>query len=158
MDTQVRRNTDRLVEHHPTCVCANLRRATRAITNLYDAALASSGLKITQFSLLRAVGRNEPVAITALAEEMALDRTTLARNLAPLQRDQLVELTPGSDQRVTEVRLTKAGRDAIAKALPLWKKTQADVARLLSRGRLEQMREMADEVSLAAEAFASKRR
>jgi len=158
MVSQPVQKKDDAVRHPPLCVCANLRRATRAITNLYDLALASSGLKITQFSLLRAVERSEPVAITALAEEMALDRTTLARNLNPLQRDKLVELKPGSDQRVTEVRLTRAGRDAIATALPLWKKTQADVARLLSEGRLDQMREMADEVSLAAESFTSKRR
>ena len=153
MDSQ-----DRQERFRPVCVCANLRRATRAITHLYDHALAPSGLKITQFSLLRAVERNEPAAITALAEELALDRTTLARNLAPLERDRLVQLKPGSDQRVTEVSLTRKGRDAIAIALPLWKKMQADVARLLSDGRLEQMRQIADEVTTAAEAFASKRR
>ena len=153
MDSQERKQ-----KYRPVCVCTNLRRATRAISNMYDVALASSGLKITQFSLLRAVERNEPVAITALAEEMALDRTTLARNLSPLERDKLVELKPGSDQRVSEVRLTRAGREAIAAALPLWKKTQADVSRLLSDGRVEQLREIAGEVSAAAEAFASKRR
>jgi DNA-binding MarR family transcriptional regulator len=144
--------------YKPVCLCTNLRRATRAISNLYDAALAPSGIKITQFSLLRAVERNEPVAITALADEMALDRTTLARNLAPLERDRLVELAPGSDQRVTEVRLTRAGRNKIAAALPLWKKTQADVGRLLSDGRIEQLRDIASDVSAAAESFASKRR
>jgi DNA-binding MarR family transcriptional regulator len=153
MDSQ-----DRKSKYQPLCVCTNLRRATRAISNMYDAALASSGLKITQFSLLRAVERNEPVAITALAEEMALDRTTLARNLAPLQRDRLVVLAPGSDQRVTEVRLTRAGREAIAAAVPLWKKAQADVSRLVSEGRVEQLREIAREVSIAAEGFAAKRR
>jgi DNA-binding MarR family transcriptional regulator len=153
MDSQ-----DRKQKYQSACVCMNLRRATRAISNMYDLAIAASGLKITQFSLLRAVERNEPVAITALAEEMALDRTTLARNLAPLQRDGKVELTPGSDQRVTEVRLTRAGKKAIATALPLWKKTQGEVSRLLSDGRIEQLREIAGEVSEAAEAFASKRR
>jgi len=153
MDSQ-----DHKKKYQPVCVCTNLRRATRAISNMYDAALASSGLKITQFSLLRAVERNEPVAITALAEEMALDRTTLARNLAPLERDRLVALAPGSDQRVTEVRLTRAGREAIAAAVPLWKKAQADVSRLVSEGRVEQLREIAREVSIAAEGFAAKRR
>jgi DNA-binding MarR family transcriptional regulator len=148
---------DPKTKYQPVCVCTNLRRATRAISNMYDIALAASGLKITQFSLLRAVERNEPVAITALADEMALDRTTLARNLAPLQRDRLVELAPGSDQRVTEVRLTPAGRNAVAKALPLWKKTQADVSRLLSDGRIEQLREIAIEASTAAESFAARR-
>jgi DNA-binding MarR family transcriptional regulator len=149
---------DPKTKYQPVCVCTNLRRATRAISNMYDVALASSGLKITQFSLLRAIERNEPVAITALAEEMALDRTTLARNLAPLQRDRLVELAPGSDQRVTQVRLTRAGRNAIKKALPLWKKTQLDVSRLLSDGRIEQLREIATEASAAAESFAAHRR
>ncbi len=152
------KSQDRKQQYRPVCLCTNLRRATRAISNMYDVALAPSGLKITQFSLLRAVQRNEPVAITALAEEMALDRTTLARNLAPLQRDRLVELKPGSDQRVTEVRLTRAGRQAIARALPLWEKTQAEVGRLLSEGRIGQLREIAAEVSNAAESFASKRR
>ncbi len=155
MDSQAARTN-----YQPVCVCTNLRRATRAISHLYDAALAPAGLKITQFSLLRAVARNEPVAITALAEDMALDRTTLARNLAPLRRDRLLELKPGSDQRVTEVRLTRAGHDAIAAALPLWKKAQADVSRLLSGERIEQLRTIAIEASAAAEAFvaAPKRR
>ncbi len=153
MDSQ-----DRKVKYQPVCLCTNLRQATRAISNMYDVALASSGLKITQFSLLRAVERNEPIAISALAEEMALDRTTLARNLSPLERDGLLELKPGSDQRVTEVRLTRAGREAIVAALPLWKKTQADVARLMKNGRIEQLRDIAGEVSIAAESFAAKRR
>ena len=148
MDSQ-----DAATTYQPVCVCTNLRRATRAISHLYDAALAPSGLKITQFSLLRAVARNEPVAITALAQDLALDRTTLARNLAPLRRDRLVELKPGRDQRVTEVRLTRAGRDAITAAVPLWKKAQADVSRLLPGERIEQLRTIAIAASTAAEAF-----
>src|SRR5512141_3011923 len=92
-----------------SCVCLNLRRAARAVSQIYDEALASSGIKVTQFSLLRAVERNEPVAIGAIAEELDLDRTTMARTLAPLERDHLVTLAPGSDQRVTEVRLTAKG-------------------------------------------------
>ena len=72
MDSQ-----DRQKKHPAICVCANLRRATRAITNVYDLALASSGLKITQFSLLRAVERNQPVAITALAEDLSTLRGRL---------------------------------------------------------------------------------
>jgi DNA-binding MarR family transcriptional regulator len=138
----------------PTCLCTNLRRSARAISNIYDAALAPSGIKITQFSLLRAVERNEPIAISELAEEIALDRTTLARNLVPLERDRLVELSPGTDQRVTEVRLTRAGRAAIAKALPLWSKTQMEVSRLLSTQRVEQLRDIAAETLLAADRFA----
>ena len=135
------------------CICANLRRTARAISNIYDAALAPTGIKITQFSLLRAVQRREPIAISALAEEMALDRTTLARNLAPLQRDRLLALSAGLDQRVTEVRLTDVGRRAIERALPLWKKTQQEVSRLLAPGRIARLYDISREASTAAEKF-----
>jgi DNA-binding MarR family transcriptional regulator len=127
------------------CVCVNLRRAARAMTALYDDALAASGIKITQFSLLRAVERNEPASVSALSEDLDLDRTTLARNLNPLQREGLIVLAAGSDRRVTEVRLTAKGRNAIANALPLWQKAQADVGRRFASGRLAQLREIAGE-------------
>src|SRR5262245_35637046 len=105
------------------------------MTALYDEALAASGVKITQFSLLRAVERNEPAAIGTLAEDLDLDRTTLARNLEPLQRDGLIDLDAGEDRRVTEVRLTRKGRSALAKAMPLWRKAQADVGERFGAGR-----------------------
>ena len=133
-----------------SCVCVNLRRAARAVSQIYDEALAPSGIKITQFSLLRAVERNEPVAISALAEELDLDRTTMARNLAPLERDNLVSLAPGIDQRVTEVRLTPKGRAAVARAFPLWEKAQTEIARRLPAGQIDQLREIASASIIAA--------
>ena len=138
-----------------SCVCVNLRRAARAVSQIYDEALAASGIKITQFSLLRAVERNEPVAISALAEELDLDRTTMARNLALLERDRLVTLAPGSDQRVTEVRLTAKGRTAVAKALPLWENAQAQIQARLTAGRFDQLRQIAAESVAAAAALRS---
>jgi DNA-binding MarR family transcriptional regulator len=135
------------MKRQPECVCVNVRRAARAMTALYDEALAASGIKITQFSLLRAVQRNEPAAIGALSEDLDLDRTTLARNLNPLQRDGMIELGVGADRRVTEVRLTKKGRAAIARALPLWQKAQADVARRFASGHLDQLRIIAGEAT-----------
>jgi DNA-binding MarR family transcriptional regulator len=92
---------------------------------------------------LRAVERNEPAAVTTLADDLDLDRTTLARNLLPLQRDRLVTLASGDDQRVTEVRLTAKGRKAIAAALPLWQQVQGEIAESLGADRVEQMREFA---------------
>jgi DNA-binding MarR family transcriptional regulator len=139
------------MQRQPTCICVNLRRAARAVSHVYDEALASSGIKITQFSLLRAVARMQPVAISVLAAELELDRTTLARNLRPLQRDRLVALGDGRDQRVTEVRLTLAGRAAIARALPLWEQAQVRIGKLLARGRIEQLGAIAAETSAAAE-------
>ncbi len=136
------------------CVCVNLRRAARAMTALYDDALSAAGIKITQFSLLRSVERNEPVSVSALSEDLDLDRTTLARNLNPLRRDGLVALEAGSDRRVTEVRLTGKGRKAIAKALPLWQQAQAQINRRFAAGRLGMLREIAGEAVAVAAALA----
>ncbi len=132
------------------CLCIHLRRIARSVTQAYDDALAASGIKLTQFSLLRSVERNEPAAIGTLAEELELDRTTLARNLRPLERDGL--LTTGAsahDQRVTEVRLTARGRRAIAQALPAWHKAQADMARRIGTRHADLLRELAFELPAA---------
>jgi DNA-binding MarR family transcriptional regulator len=142
--------------YQPRCICVNLRRASRAISQLYDEAMAASGLKVTQFSLLRAIERNEPVAITALADDMELDRTTLARNLAPLERDRLLTRSAGRDQRVTEVRLTAAGRAAIARALPLWEAAQAKVKQHLGSEKLAQLRAITEQAAAAATKLTSR--
>lgn len=109
------------------CACTNLRRAARALTQLYDDALAPAGLKVTQFSVIRALSRLESASITRLAEEVRLDRTTLARNLQILQRARLVVLVPGVDQREREVMLSPAGAKALREAIPLWEKAQQRV-------------------------------
>ena len=141
------------MQRQSDCVCVNLRRAARAMTALYDEALSASGIKVTQFSLLRSVQRNEPVSVSALSGDLDLDRTTLARNLDPLQRDGLIALAPGSDRRVTEVRLTSRGRKAVAKALPLWEQAQQEIGRRLAPGRLAQLREIAGEATVLAAAM-----
>jgi DNA-binding MarR family transcriptional regulator len=137
-------------KYQPECVCVNLRRAARAMSQLYDDELAAAGVKITQFSLLRAIGRNEPAPINVLAEELELDRTTLGRNLQPLERDGLIALAAGSDKRVVEVRLTETGRAAIERALPLWQHVQRDVAARLGSKRVNQLREIAQRVTSVA--------
>jgi DNA-binding MarR family transcriptional regulator len=119
------------------CHCINLRRAAQAVTQLYDEALAPSGLKVTQFSLLRAVKRHGPVSISALAEEVQLDRTTLGRNLHILEREGLVSLSPGEDQRERTVLLTAKGNAAIAAASPLWEAAQAQINAALGKEQLE---------------------
>ena len=136
------------------CICVNLRRVARAMTALYDEALAPAGIKVTQFSLLRAVQRNEPAAIGTLSEELDLDRTTLARNLNPLQREGLIELAAGDDRRVTEVRLTRRGRSAVEKALPLWREAQASLGERFSADRVAQLRAIAAEAAAVADSIA----
>ena len=107
------------------CLCSTLRRITRSVTATYDDALKPVDLRITQFSVLRTLSRLGPVSVTRLAAETALDRSTMGRNLDPLERRDLVRLDVGeSDQRERIVHLTEAGTAAIEKALPYWREAQ----------------------------------
>ena len=136
-----------VMSKQPTCVCVNLRRLARATTQLYDAALTASGIKVTQYSLLCAVQREQPVTISALAEELDLDRTTLARNLNPLVRDGLIVLRAGVDKRVTEVSLTARGRNAIRRARPAWERAQTQVSATIGAQRVAMLRQLAEELA-----------
>src|SRR4051812_38930012 len=90
------------------CTCFNLRKAARAVTQLYDEVMRPTGLRATQFSLLSVVWIAGRISITALAEAAVMDRTTLKRNLELLERAGLVRIQPGEDARVREVSLTPA--------------------------------------------------
>lgn len=122
-----------------TCTCFNLRKATRAITQLYDDILRPSGLRATQFSLLTVIRIMGKASITRVAEEAVMDRTTLARNLDLLEKQGLIRIQAGEDARVREVLLTSIGRDSLAAAFPYWKKAQALVAENLGTGRLNRL-------------------
>lgn len=113
------------------CVCGRLRRAARALTQLYDDAMGDCGLRITQFSLLRTLDTRGPMRITALAAQLLLDRTALSRNLEPLVAEGLVAIAAGRDARTREVSLTRPGRAKLAAAQPYWARAQAEVNRRL---------------------------
>jgi len=119
------------------CTCSRLRRATRAVTQLYDDALAPAGLRVTQLSLLRTLQREGTLRIGDLAVRNLLDRTALSRNLDPLAERKLVAVVPGRDARTREVTLTRQGIAAIAAAAPHWERAQREVARQVGRGRLD---------------------
>ena len=121
----------------PPCACGRLRRATRALTQLYDDLMAPAGLRVTQFSLLRALERTGPQRMTALAAVALLDRTALTRALDPLVERGLVAVLPGRDARTREAALTRAGVAALRAAEPHWKRAQAAVARRLGPAKLE---------------------
>jgi DNA-binding MarR family transcriptional regulator len=121
------------------CINANLRKMSRTITQLYDEILEPSGLLGTQFRLLGAVASHSPIALAPLAEELTLDPTTLARNLKPLERDGLVEISIGEDRRRRMVKITEKGQDALLKALPLWEEAQAWVTSQLGEDRMRAM-------------------
>lgn len=107
------------------CLCFNLRRAARRITQTYDHALAPAGLKATQFSLLAVLAKQgKGIGITDLAEQLGMDRTTLTRNLAVVERKGLVQIMSGDDPRSKSVTLTPAGKTHLDTAAPLWRKAQ----------------------------------
>src|SRR5260370_24218642 len=103
------------------CMCASVRRASQALTNLYDATLAPSGLRVMQSSLLAHLASVDEATLTRLAEMRVIDRTTLTRNLTPLERAGLVTVTAGVDRRTRVVRITDAGRAAMKRAFPYWR-------------------------------------
>jgi DNA-binding MarR family transcriptional regulator len=133
------------LEFEGPCACTTLRRATRAVTAAYDAALAPSGLRITQFSILRRLARLGPLSVTRLAAEAALDRSTMGRNLNPLERRGLVRIEGGTvDQRERVAYLTAAGEAAIEAALPYWRKTQERIAALVQPSAIGELAHQLD--------------
>ena len=121
------------------CVCGRLRRATRALTQLYDDALAPVELRVTQFSLLRTLAREGSMRITALAAVALLDRTALSRALDPLAERGLVKVISGSDARSRDVSLTRSGKAALAAAIPLWERAQAAVDAHLGHANIDEL-------------------
>jgi len=109
------------------CVGFNLRKAARAVGQVYDAMLEPAGLKGTQFSLLMAASIAGRAPVGRLAEALVMDRTTLTRNLRPLISRGLLELVAGTDKRVRLVALTKAGHEALDQARPLWARAQGAI-------------------------------
>src|SRR5690242_17569382 len=106
------------------CACADLRRATRAVTQLYDAALRREGLRATQFTLLQVLARAGAVTQGTLADILATDSTTLSRTLAPLESARWIRSFPGGDRRQRLVELTPAGRRVLERATPAWESVQ----------------------------------
>lgn len=123
------------VQTSTNCTCLNLRKAARAVTQMYDEALKPSGLRATQFSLLSAVENKGPIGITELARTLVTDRTTLTRNLKPLLDRALLQVVDSVDRRQRPIALTSRGRDRLAQALPLWREVQARLVKGFGHAR-----------------------
>lgn len=106
------------------CYCSSLRQASRYVTSFYDQMLSGSGLRVTQFAILSRL-RGRPASVSRLAQGMVMDRTTLARNLQPLLRAELVAVRPSEqDRRERVVELTDSGRAKVEEMLPAWRRAQ----------------------------------
>jgi DNA-binding MarR family transcriptional regulator len=116
---------DRIARLSSACICNNLRRAARLVTNYYDKLLEPAGLRVSQATVLVVLYLDDGQTINEMAEKLELDRTTLTRNLKPLAQQGLLTIAPGSDQRTRVVALTPKGKAALLKVLPLWEQTQS---------------------------------
>ena len=121
------------------CTCFNLRKATRNLTQYYDTALQPVGLRSTQFSLLANIAADEGVSISLLAEKMIMDRTTLTRNLRPLEKSEYVVMGHGVDRRMRTIALTAKGQAKLEEALPYWQEAQAFIVDHLGADRTERL-------------------
>ncbi|ACK52064.1 transcriptional regulator, MarR family [Methylocella silvestris BL2] len=122
------------------CYCTSLRRATRKVAALYDAALEPVGVNIAQFALLRSVARSEPVDLTELARRTELDRSTIGRNVRVLERMGLLQLGRGEDQREASVSITEHGRRVLEDGAPLWGGVQRMLEDRIGDGAARELR------------------
>ncbi len=121
------------------CAGANIRGTARSLSQFYDEILQPSGLRGTQFTLLVTIAWAGSIPLSQLAEKLVMDRTTLTRNLKPLEKDGLVQSVVGEDQRTRLVRLTEAGEEILLKALPLWEQAQSQIVNGLGQERFQSL-------------------
>lgn len=110
---------------NPSCCCFSLRKVTRAVTQLYDRLLEPVGVRATQFTLLVALASSSARTLTEIANTLVMDRTTLTRNLKPLEKMGLIMTVQTSDRRSKAYALTEKGFDIVNRSLPIWEKCQA---------------------------------
>ncbi|HEX2116964.1 MAG TPA: MarR family winged helix-turn-helix transcriptional regulator [Alphaproteobacteria bacterium] len=137
------------------CACFNLRKAARAITQMYDAAIEPSGMRATQFSVLQVISLSDGAPMMRVAQRLGMDRTTLTRNLAPLERLGWVRSEPGPDRRERTLALTRSGRSALERAKPFWQAAQERIIGKIGAAQWQALRSGLDALVAAAQEGAS---
>ena len=132
-----------------TCACNKVRTAARSVTSAYDEALRPTGLRATQFAVLAAVGADGSVSITALAQLLGMDRSTLSRNLGPLEKAGLVKVGSEGWRRSRTLDITRKGRALFEKAVPFWEKAQDSLRRKLGEQDWTSIRDSLDRLAHA---------
>ncbi|MDD1502231.1 MarR family winged helix-turn-helix transcriptional regulator [Lysinibacillus sp. CNPSo 3705] len=113
------------IDYTQICVCANLRKKTRLVTQFYDNLLQPTGLKVTQYSMLANIDLQQSVSISRLGEILLLDQTTITRNINLLKRNGYVNLTRDpQDARAKVITLTDKGVEKLNEAAPIWQDIQ----------------------------------
>jgi len=133
------------------CNCLAIRQAARHVTQFYDQLFAPIGLRATQFAILSRLRHAGPMSINALATLLVMDRTTLGRNILPLQRDGLIEIAPNpADRRRHELCLTEAGVKLHREAVGQWEEAQQRFGAVFGDERAAALRDLLREVSASA--------
>jgi DNA-binding MarR family transcriptional regulator len=123
------------------CNCTTLRKATRRVSQLYDAALAPSGMKTTQRAILTQINRSERTTIGSLAEALVMDSGALTHTLKPLERDGFVAVTVDpNDRRSRLIKLTRKGRTKLAETNALWVRAQTGFEAAFGNAKSEALR------------------
>lgn len=122
------------------CYNTALRAAARQATAIYDAALAPAGIGSAQFTLMKTLAANQPLALTELGVRLGLERSTIGRNVRVLEKAGLLSLGGGIDARETAVALTAQGEAILAEATPLWKAAQGTLERRLGKAGASDLR------------------
>jgi DNA-binding MarR family transcriptional regulator len=113
------------------CACFNLRRAARLVTQKYDQAMRKAGLTANQLPILMSSYEDGGINMSKLAKILGMERTTLTRNIAVLERAGLLDVTSGQDKRERRVTITPKGKAKLKYAMPLWQQTQDELSSLV---------------------------
>lgn len=133
--------------HETVCNCLAVRQAARQITQLYDDELAGTGLRATQYPVLSRLSRIQPATMQELADALAMDRTTLAHNLKPLEREGWVSIgVRGDDRRVRRLQLTATGAEKLNSARSSWKKAQKRFEKAFGESEAGELRRLLNRV------------
>jgi DNA-binding MarR family transcriptional regulator len=128
-------------------MCANFRRASRALTQLYEQALRPLGLRATQFTILQVLSQAGEVSQGQLGAMLAMDSTTLTRTLAIMERHGWIAERRGEDRRERRLRLAKAGETQLSRALPAWEKVQARLRRRVGEEAWKDLRQLTNQLT-----------
>jgi DNA-binding MarR family transcriptional regulator len=129
------------------CNCLAIRQAARHVSQFYDQLFAPVGLRATQFAILSRLRHEGPMTINALAAALVMDRTTLGRNILPLQRDGLIEIAASpTDRRRRELCLSTAGAEKFRQASERWRVAQTRFDAVYGSERAARLRDLLREV------------
>jgi len=129
------------------CMCSSFRRTSRALTQLYEAAMRPLGLRATQFTIFLVLSRTGEVSQGHLGAMVAMDSTTLTRTLGILSRHGWIAGRPGRDRRERLLRLSSAGEAQLRRALPAWEKVQSRLRNQLGEQPWKNLLQLTNQVT-----------